>query len=297
MLENPLNRIPRVSTVPINPTQLAIEKIRLSRSATPTSPKPSPPISPKNEVGKFALLPAEVILEIFSFLPLISQKRINLTCHTFKDLCKDPTVKLQVVAANLKVLREKIPICIGFSSQSLKGVLEDRRRINPQIINLHGDEYLKALQLCELVHKVKVDNRGYLCDLARTERIRNLKTYNLAYDPYVMKNVKVFPNPERTEFVIISHWESAKFKTIEVENAEEHSPHSPVRTREHSPRSPRSRTTWKLTRIEYRGESLTSTQRDVLNETIAILNRRPIETLIRSQGELVFLEGHEQQTF
>lgn len=282
-------RLPRVSTQPLSPTPLAVDRIRMSRSFTPTSPKTSPPISPKDDksLGPFGTLPRELIIEIFTFLPVINQKILSETCHTFRKLTNDPILEFQVrrrVYHAVKILREKIPICIGFSSQSLKGVLEDRVKLNPQIVNLQGQEYLKALQNCEFTQQAIFDENGWLLTLNSRERFRNLRTYILANDPFVSKSILFFPSISCTNFKIISHWESGKFKSKEVEETENH-----------SPRSPKSRSTWKLVRLEYQSDNLSPLQRKVIEKALAELNRRPIDTLIRMRGELIF--GDQQDTF
>jgi len=257
-----------------------------SKSFTPSSPK-SPPISPKNDtsLGPFGKLSEDVIVEIFSYLPYPDLHRISRICRIFRRIANDKTLPLDIEKKHqqaLKVMREGIPICIGFYSQSLKGMLDNRVKLNPGILKLHGSDYIKALQNCEFTQKAIIDENGYLCAIAKPERIRNLKAFILVKDPMASKTNKIFPSEARNEFKIKSFWESGRYKLKQNEEAEED-----------SPRSPQSRSTWKLQKLEFMGDHLTHTQKKVIERALKELNSRPIETIIRTFGELKFVEGQD----
>lgn len=278
--------IPRLYTQPADSAQEAIPYSRRSKSSTPSSPK-SPPISPKEDtsLGPFGLLSEDVILKIFSYLTYRDLDHTSKACKVFRRLSNDKTLPLEIEKKHqqaLKILREGVPLCIGFSSQSLKGMLENRVKLNPDILKLQGDDYLKACQSCEFIQRATIDENGYLCAISKPERVRNLKAFILAMDTLPSKLIRFFPHEARYECKIKSFWESGRYKLKQNDEAEES-----------SPRSPQSRSTWKLVKLELMKKNLNPAQIKVIERALNQLNRRPVETIIRAYGELKFLEGQD----
>lgn len=294
------SEIPRIYTQPALPTQLPVDKIRFSRSNTPTTPKTSPPISPKDDtsLGPFGILPEDMIIHILSYLTHHHLYCLTRTCKVFKRLANDNSLQLVIQkkhAQALKIFREGIPICIGFSSQSLKGSLEYRRAVFPNIINLQGEEFSRAYSNCDFMQKATIDENGYICAIAKPERVKNLRACVLAKDPLGTKLIKFFPHEASKEFKVISFWEAGRFRVKDLEDIDDSSPSrsSPRIRGDGSPHSPKTRSTWKLVRLEYRGEDLNPMQRKVIERALQELNKRPIETLIRTRGELSFIDGQD----